>query len=124
MDLATIVLITITGFVPGHRWREVEAFPIKDMSTCRAKIGGLVKMSSTPLDRVRTYYLCVSASPRMLADDQFGMLKSIRPWRNMKLWVSRDMLDQCACVPLPGSFAALPMRYKLARRDLIKRNVL
>ena len=114
MDLATMVMITITGFSPGHRWREVEAFPIKDMATCRAEVGGTSKLTSTPLDRVRTYYLCVAASPRMLADDQFGMLKSIRPWRDIKLWITRDMLDRCACSAPPWRYADLLSRNKIA----------
>lgn len=123
MDLATLVMVTITGFTPGYRWREVEAFPIKDMATCRAEIGGLVKLTSSPLDRTRSYLLCVAASPRMLADDRFSMQKSIRPWRDIKLWVTRDMLDRCACAPTPGSYATLSMRDEIAWRDLIKGNV-
>lgn len=110
MDLATLVMVTITGFTPGYRWRAVEAFPIKDMATCRAEVGGLIKQTSSPLDRTRSYMFCVAASPRMLADDRFSMQKSIRPWRDIKLWVTRDMLDQCACVPVPGHYATLSMR--------------
>ena len=123
MDLATLVMVTITGFTPGYRWREVEAFPIKDMATCRAEVGGLVKLTSYPLDRTRTYLLCVSASPRMLADDRFSMQKSIRPWRDVKMWVTRDMLKKCACVPVPDYTATLSVRDEIAWRDLIKRNV-
>ena len=96
MDLATLVMVTITGFAPGYHWRAVEAFAIKDMATCRAEVGGLIKLTSSPLDRTRSYMFCVAASPRMLADDSFSMQKSIRPWRDIKLWVTRDMLERYA----------------------------
>ena len=123
MDLATLVMVTITGFAPGYHWRAVEAFAIKDMATCRAEVGGLIKLTSSPLDRTRSYMFCVAASPRMLADDRFSMQKSIRPWRDIKLWVTRDMLERCACLPVPGTYATLSMRDEIAWRDLIKRNV-
>ncbi|MBL8884902.1 MAG: hypothetical protein JNL45_17810 [Hyphomicrobium sp.] len=51
------------------------------------------------------------------------MQKSIRPWRDLKLWVTRDMLDRCACLPVPGNYATLSMRDEIAWSDLIKRNV-
>jgi hypothetical protein len=39
MDLATIVVITLMGYARGERYRVMDAFPMKDMATCRAEIG-------------------------------------------------------------------------------------
>lgn len=123
MNTATLVMVTIIGFVPGHRFREVTAYPMPDLASCRAEVGGSLKATSSPLDRIRSYYFCVAASPRLLADDRFSMTKSIRPWHSMKLWMAREELDRCACAKFPGTFASL-MRDERSRWNLIKRNML
>jgi hypothetical protein len=98
MDLATMVLISITGFTPGYRSREVATFSYSDMAKCRAEIGigRHVGALHSPMDRSRTYVLCLPVSERMIGR------RGVKQWDNMKLWVTRDMLNQCACVPLTG----------------------
>lgn len=98
MDLATLVLISITGFTPGYRTREVATFPYSDMAKCRAQIGEgrHVGALHSPMDRTRIYVLCLPVSERMIGRG------GVKQWDNMKLWVTRDMLERCACVPLTG----------------------
>lgn len=98
MDLATLVMISITGSAPGYHWRDVATFPYTDMAKCRAQIGEgrHVGALHSPMDRTRTYVLCLPVSERMIGHG------GVKQWDNMKVWVTRDMLDQCACVPLIG----------------------
>jgi len=108
MDLATMVMVSITGFAPGQHLRAVATFPFSDMAKCRAEVA---QYRPFPLDKSRSYFLCLPVSERMIGRH------GVKRWDNIKFWVTRDMLDRCACVPSA-------VGNKIARVDLVERNVL